>query len=398
MKNVFKYAYSLTLCVLVLSCSKKEQPIEEISQGFDLKIATFSNLKLSVYKGLNQTELKSDLTVDVVYNTPNSGGAGFQLIPNGFDNNIESFNIPQGYMVTFAENADGTGESICYVAATNIMNQNLPTRLRNKISFIRYLPIDIPNKKGVCQTNIQVSTVLGATWFYNWGNSQNSTSNQQYVPMTWGGFAANTTSALALIQKDNISHLSSFNEPDNASQANMPDIDVAVEKYKIMMRTGLRLGSPVTEQDNALAIGDWLPTFMAKAEAAKARVDYINVHWYDWGNQTQTGATDDATATGALNRLKTYLGNIHAKYPNHPVWITEFNCNPNRTSENVHILFMQKATAWLNGVSYIERYAYFFPSSLQPTSGAPDYNITTLGQTWKNQSSPPTFSANVVPN
>jgi Glycosyl hydrolase catalytic core len=399
MKKKFNLGIPMLICVLAFSCKEESLVEQEMSMSSkETSFALLSPTALTVSQNLNQTTPKTDVNPDVIYNAPNVGGSGFQGFPVGYNDNIESFNLPQGYMVTFAENGDGTGESICYVAATGPINQNLPTRLRNKVSYIRYIPIDIPNKKGVAQTNIEVSTALGATWFYNWGNGANSTATQQYVPMTWGKNSANPTTALNMINKDNVSHLLSFNEPDNVNQSNITNIDTAVARYKIMMRTGLRLGSPVTEQDNALGAGKWLTEFMAKAATEKARVDYVVVHWYDWGNQTQTGATDDATATGVLNRLKTYLGKIHTAYPNHPIWITEFNANPTRTSVNVHKLFMQKAVAWLNTTDYVERYSYFFPNVLPPTSGAPDYTLTTLGQTWRNLASPATFSANVVPN
>ena len=46
---------------------------------------------------------------------------------------------------------------------------------------------------------------------------------------------------------------------------------------------------------------------MAQAATLNMRVDYVAVHWYDWGNPTAAGANDSLTAVGAFNRFKTKL-------------------------------------------------------------------------------------------
>ena len=80
------------------------------------------------------------------------------------------------------------------------------------------------------------------------------------------------------------------------------------------------------------------------------------------------------------------------------LWITEFNANPRRTNSNVHEIFMRNAAAWLDAQPYVERYAYFFPNVLPPTTGAPNYTLTPIGSAWKNIISTPAFANNIIPN
>ena len=133
--------------------------------------------------------------------------------------------------------------------------------------------------------------------------------------MTWGKGSCTNANAKYLIERNDVDHLLSFNEPDNAGQSNIPIIDTAVQRYLIMMKTGLRLGSPVTTQDQASGAGRWLSNFMDMAQTQKARVDYIAVHWYDWGNETNSGTTDSLTAEKVFNRFVAYIQKVHTAYP-----------------------------------------------------------------------------------
>jgi Glycosyl hydrolase catalytic core len=389
-------ALSKTLCLIGIylfsaGCSKEKTTVED-----EDTTPPVSTTSLTVSQSQEQAMPRTDLTTSIVFSSSATATTGFQQLPAGYDDSIESFNLPQGHMAVFAENADGTGESICYVAATSAITRNLPERLKDKVSFVRCHPIPNVQKKGAAQTNVEVSTALGTDWFYNWGNGATSLT-QQFVPMTWGKGAANPNNVVSLVNRANISHLLSFNEPDNDGQSNITSIDTAVKRYKIMMGTGLRLGSPATEQDNSTGANRWQTLFMAKAATEKARVDYIAIHWYDWGNHTQNGATDEATATGVFNRFKNHIAKVRNAYPNLPIWVTEYNANGNRPNANVHILFMQKSAAWMNSIDYIERYSYFFPGVLPPTSGTPNYTITPVGQAWKDIASVPSFAANIIP-
>lgn len=161
-----------------------------------------------------------------------------------------------------------------------------------------------------------------------------------------------------------------------------------------MLQTGLRLGSPATTQDHAFREGKWLPQFMEKAEKEKVRVDYIAAHWYDWGNQTNNKATDRETAEAIFRRFVGYMEKLHNAYPDKPIWLTEFNANVNRSSEDVHKYFMEMATDWMNDQDYIERYAFFFERNHPETN--PDNSLTAIGKIWKSLKTTKAFTKNII--
>nr|WP_294898054.1 glycosyl hydrolase [uncultured Pedobacter sp.] len=401
MKNLrIHFLIFISISIAVSACSKKDnaQPSVYVPPVVvpPTPGGSGGNTGMTISQSLNQESPKTDLDVSVIYSSSTQSSANFKPLPDGYNDNIKSFTLPKGYMVSFAENQNGTGESICYVAAVSDVKENLPSRLVGKVSFVRFFPIKYTNKKGLCNTNVSEAAAQKASWFYNWGLGATSNETGTYAPMTWGKGAATTANALAFIARTDIDHIMSFNEPDNTGQSNIPIIDTAIARYKLMMQTGLRLVSPAVEQDNSTASTDWLPMFMVAATAQKLRVDVIALHWYDWGNEKNNKATDQLTADAILTRFKNYVEKLHAAYPDQNLWFTEYNCNPAR-SEAVHKLFMQSSAAYLNTVPYVERYAYFFPSSLPISSGAPSYAPTALGQVWYNISSPSALSANIIP-
>ena len=103
-----------------------------------------------------------------------------------------------------------------------------------------------------------------------------------------------------------ITHHMAFNEPDNDDQSNMA-VDKAIEKYELLLASGLRLGSPANT-DGAKG-ATWRNEFMEKAVEKGLRVDYIVVHYYK-----------KSTPAVFYNWLKA----IHDKWQR-PIWIKEFN-------------------------------------------------------------------------
>ena len=118
-------------------------------------------------------------------------------------------------MATFAENEDGTGKSKVFIASENdvIINQ-LPDYLNDKISFIRVIPWNWITKKGTAG-DIQS---MNNNWFYKWNNSGSSDMSREYAPMAWGKGAADDLNDIEIIkQKYKSTHLLAFNEPDNCN-------------------------------------------------------------------------------------------------------------------------------------------------------------------------------------
>ena len=94
-----------------------------------------------------------------------------ESIPNGLNNDISSFILKKGYMATFAENNDGTGNSKVFIASEeDIIIDELSEYLNNRISFIRVLPWNWVSKKGTAG-DIQY---MNNDWFYKWSNNGDS--------------------------------------------------------------------------------------------------------------------------------------------------------------------------------------------------------------------------------
>jgi hypothetical protein len=210
-------------------------------------------------------------------------------------------------------------------------------------------------KKGVgTWTFSGVSKALadsGASWYYTWSPTNTgitSPSGVQFVPMIWGSADVNAT-ALSQAEHEG-SILLGFNEPDNANQSDMT-VSEALSLWPQLMATGMTLGSPAVATDAATQ-GGWLDQFMTGAVARGYRVNFIAVHWY---------GTNFATAA-AVSQLESYLQAIHNLY-HLPIWLTEFalaNWDTNTfPTESQQAAFLTAATSMLQGLSYVQRYAWF---------------------------------------
>ncbi|TAD86155.1 MAG: hypothetical protein EAY75_09310 [Bacteroidetes bacterium] len=326
--------------------------------------------QLTIYGGNAQTGISASCVIDSIY----IGGA----IPESLNNDISSIQLQQGFMATLAENENGTGEAYTFIAAVSNITVDLNPLLNNRVSFIRVLPFRNTLKKGAglgSSSNKPIGP-LDVSWFYNWGFNDVSVDNREYVAMSWGrSGVTNATNLQALTTKKGVSHLLSFNEPDNAGQANIPATEADL-LHQRLAQTGLRLGSPAPTESQAFV---WLPNFMGRARPAGIKVDFMAVHWYDWGSYLQT-LNKEPNVTNMFTRFKNYINYVYAMYGK-PIWITEFNANPN-TSSATHEAFIALALPWLEAQPFVERYAYFFPSALQAID--PLGYITPIGQAYKN--------------
>jgi Glycosyl hydrolase catalytic core len=345
-----------------------------------LSVCRVSNAQLVIYSGLNQQGNSATCVARTVYTDA--------TIPNSLNNAIKSITLNQGYMAVLAENADGSGEGFNYIASVSDVSVNLAGVLQNKVSFIRILPIMANLKKKGAGSNDPTNAVanaLNVSWLYDWGPTDVSTATREFVPMAWGRNSASTTNVNNVIAKTDVTCYLAFNEPDNADQSNIPYAD-AVPLYKNLLRSGMRMGSPApTENEYRL----WLQDFTDLAVQESLRIDFVAVHWYDWGNWTS--ANPDNNATNIFNRFKSYIGAVYTRYQK-PIWITEFNANRNRSSA-VHEAFMALALPWLETNNRVERYAYFFPPAVPPISNGV---LTAAGTVYSNHASTNAYPANIV--
>jgi len=336
--------------------------------------------QLTIYDGVAQAGVSGICAVNTIYKGVS--------IPANLNDGISSIQLQQGFMATLAENEDGTGEAYTFIAAISNITVDLNPLLNNKVSFIRVLPFRNTLKKGagLGSTSNKPIEPLDVSWFYNWGFNDISVPEREYAVMSWGRTGVtNAANLAALTNKTDVTHLLSFNEPDNTGQANIlaTSADTLHEK---LAQTGLRLGSPAPTESQAFV---WLPNFMARARPARIKVDFMAVHWYDWGSWLQTFNVEP-NVNNMFTRFKNYINYVYAVYGK-PIWLTEFNANPNTTSAT-HQAFIALALPWLEAQPFVERYAYFFPSALPAVDGLG--TVTPIGQVYKNHVSTPAIIKN----
>ena len=303
-----------------------------------------------------------------------------ESIPNGLNNDISSFILKKGFMATFAENNDGTGNSKVFIASEDdILIDKLSEYLNNKISFIRVIPWNWVSKKGTAG-DIQY---MNNDWFYKWSNNGDSDLDREYTPMAWGKGAADDDNDIEIIKnKYKSTHILAFNEPDDCNgqsgqYGNMCVVDTSLTYYKNLLKSGLRMVSPACRQD---AVFNWLNEFNSKAIDENIRIDVIAVHWYDWGSNPQN--SPNANPQDVFNRFVNYLESVHQMY-GLPIWITEFNANRHR-NEWVHRQFLQLALPFLEETDYIERYSFFPPTTQVANFFDDNNNFTQIGEFYYN--------------
>ncbi|MBO0359201.1 T9SS type A sorting domain-containing protein [Hymenobacter sp. BT186] len=298
------------------------------------------------------------------------------------NNAIASFRLKKGYMVTFAENDNGTGASKVYIADNEDVEINqLPATLQGKISFVRVLPWRWVHKKG-WTNGYNLADTLRCSWNYNWNNNGNSTLDQEYVPIRqtqwWPSYSG--TSA-----KRNVTHYLGFNEPNGADQANMT-VKQALAEWPNLMQTGLRLGSPAPTDGGT----GWLYQFMDKADSAGYRVDFVAVHFYRGCNSAR--------------QYYDFLKAIHDR-TGRPIWITEWNNGANWTTSTScpkptyaeQALKIQQFLTMLDTTSFVERYSLYewVQDTRQMFYNTNPISLTPAGVVYRDKVSPMAYNPNL---
>ena len=126
--------------------------------------------------------------------------------------------------------------------------------------------------------------------------------------MSWGHNATDSDDITNYRNKYKVTHVMGFNEPDdcNSQSGQYGDLcqeNIAIEYYKNLMKTGLRLVSPACRQGGETT---WLNNFNNLAIQNDIRIDVIAVHWYDWSSNPQNSinANQSKFSTDLNNILK----------------------------------------------------------------------------------------------
>lgn len=256
-----------------------------------------------------------------VYTEENFNGDSLKPIIHTFynslgtlNNAIKSFRLKRGYMATFANSEDGSGYSRVFIADLQDLEfEVMPDELYGTVSFIRVLKHQWVSKKGWCGWDWDEYQMVNATCYYDWSAGGNTSANLEYTPIhqkiDWPSWSQ-------INEKQNVSHLLGFNEPDRPDQADM-SFEEIFDVWPGMYQSGLRVGTPAWANHWG-GNGGNLFDFIEKCDELNYRVDFVALHCY-WGGKSPTSWYND-------------LKYIHER-TGRPLWITEWNNGANWTGE-----------------------------------------------------------------
>ncbi|HEY5654155.1 MAG TPA: beta-galactosidase GalB, partial [Pontiella sp.] len=313
-----------------------------------------------------------------------------EMIPSQLTQKISSLILKQGHQVVIGVEEDGIGLSKVLIAnKRDVRIPLLSKEFNDSIQFIRVLPWKNVMKKGFGGTKRAVE--VDSAWYYNWTPTPSAEQKIPFTPMAtnyllWPEPLEN------LEQLQGVQDILGFNEPNEEGKP-FREQKKAVLGLKKLMPLGLRISSPNLREEGPRR---WLPEFWEIAREEQLRIDFIGVHWYDWGGQWPD-KTPDAKASDIFKRFKKYLSMVHETY-GLPLWVTEFNANVGRPTET-QLEFLELALPYLEECPYVERYAFFQPNSrtgeFWVDRNDPNSPLTELGRFWAEFESTPAMTAEV---
>ena len=317
--------------------------------------------------------------------TEGHDGNGFMktLSTANLNNQIRSFKLKRGYMVTFAIGTAGWGYSRCFIAdQADLEISSLPSILNGRISSYRLFKWHNTHKAGLANNTDQAANqAVNSSWCYDWGegNASKEPDTEWVVNHIYEDWPPISTCG----RVTQTSHMKNNNEPRNGSDDHPQDLETILNNWPNIMRTGMRLCSPSSWDGSDFWNGTgFIKTFLDSIDARGWRCDIVDAHAY-W------------ESTGQFNNLANYW------YPNmhRPIWVSEWiwgSCwsgnqkgfwtkvsNPDDTSEATQqILYdgTKPILDILNAAQCVERYAYWNSWS----AGSKIYvngNLTKLGET-----------------
>ena len=234
-----------------------------------------STKPLTCYSGTDFTGTSS-----TNYVTGSNGGYMRTLTTAQLNNNIKSFKLKRGYMVTFATGTAGWGYSRCFVADTEDLEMNLPAVLAGKASSYRLFQWYNFGKTGlgadVDATHCDVLNVQGCyTWNAGEGGRMPDTEWLSHkIHPWWPGVDACGANEYSCTMKTD-------NEPANSADDQPATVDQVLGYWEDAMRTGMRLCSPSTYDGGNN--GAWFAEFFNAIDSRGWRCDIYDIHCY-WAN------------------------------------------------------------------------------------------------------------------
>ncbi len=279
-----------------------------------------------------------------------SGGYMNTLTEAKLNNNIRSFKLKRGYMVTFSTRASGRGYSRCFIAdKADLEIASLPAVLDGTISSYRVFQWYDAQKKGIGDnTRASDNALINSSWCYDWATGVNLLPDVECVPNhiyeDWPSSAACGSVTYAC-------HMKTNNEPGNSLDDHPQTVAQVLANWENLMRTGLRLGSETSHD------GSWghLEEFIDSIDARGWRCDVVDLHCY-WPKDN-------------FFNWKYY----YERFGNRPIWISEWvvgaSWNNNgifatdrsysTANQQLNAEYLQYVIPSMNNSPYIERYAYW---------------------------------------
>lgn len=323
-----------------------------------------------------------------------------KYISGDWVNNIRSFKLKRGYMVTLGTNSNGQGWSKVFIAQDADLEIDLKRvtygkYIAGKAGFIRVFPWRNVTKKGTGGSPENRHQELNTTWMYGWNGDGWHDDYVEHIPQhhhegwpSWSGINGLNTCNTVL----------GNNEPDNQGDDREEYIPVDDIESRLFGPSGswqnqaytggLRVGSPAMSGD---ARGGWLSKFMELAAKYNCRIDFIADHcyWHDPGSSFNWQMNE------TFNKYK------------RPIWITEFNYGANWTAWERDDRSASDAnqTTELNAISdivtalennvHVERYAFY---NWVEDCRALFYRHTVAGQTRTDLTKAGVWYANLKSN
>ncbi|MFO7670473.1 MAG: glycosyl hydrolase [Bacteroidales bacterium] len=191
---------------------------------------------------------------------------------------------------------------------------------------------------------------LNISWYYNWTPEPGCPVMEgvEFIPMIWSDkylVGDNYRKFLEPLTGSGHPALLGFNEPNWKGQAEM-SVEMALECWPMLERTGLRLGSPATTGRSGL---DWSIEFLKGLKKLGYRVDFLALHWYgDCSN---------------MEDLRSFLDYYSAF--DMPMWLTEFSCFKQDMETNAS--FLEQVVPLLENYPNLERYAWYSNRTTEET-------------------------------
>ncbi|MCD8285134.1 MAG: glycoside hydrolase family protein [Prevotellaceae bacterium] len=326
------------------------------------------------------------------YGTGNTGGYMNTLTTLTLNNNIRSFKLKRGYMVTFATGTSGWGYSRCFIAdKADLEVSSVPAPLNGKISSYRVFKWYNSQKKGLADdTDSDSNGALNTTWCYSsWSVAlgYNMLPDVECVPHHYKEGYPGISSCGSVTYS---CHLKNNNEPGNDADEAPCSVDEVLANWQDLMRTGLRLCSESSHDGSMYHIED----FIDSIDARGWRCDILDLHCY-WASSQFTESN--------LNWYSSNYGN------GRPIWISEWLWGARWNTNGIFSAVSDWSSfstanqqacyngtvpilTTLNNCSIVERYAYWTDEDVCTQL---NYNgqLSLLGQYYADMESPLAYNA-----